>query len=152
MPDVPAWQTTHAGLRRAEDEKEGLGLVVAVLTGEQHLVCAQSFFEGVVAGIARGLFEAGARGYLDRDHVEFDTQGIADRLAMGGPGIGGGLQAVVDMNGAQRGRGVVAGVAGEQVQEDSGVQAAGEGDAPGRGVEPGVSREVRLIIRTSQGS
>lgn len=35
------------------------------------------------------------------DDLEFDAEIVADGLAVGGPGIGGGLQAVVDVDGAQ---------------------------------------------------
>ena len=54
--------------------------------------------EGSIAGVAGGLFEAGAGGDLDVDDLEFDAEIVADGLAVGGPGIGGGLQPVVDVD------------------------------------------------------
>ncbi len=69
--------------------------------------------------------------------LKFDAKVVADGLAVGRPGVGRSLQAVVDMDGAQRGGSVVAGVSGQQVQEDGGVEATGEGYAPGGGLQPG---------------
>ena len=108
-----------------------------MLAGEQDVAWAEGLPEGSIAGVAGGLFEAGAGGDLDVDDLEFDAEIVADGLAVGGPGIGGGLQAVVDVDGAQWRGCVIAGVVGQQVQEDGGIEAAGEGDVPGWGVEPG---------------
>src|SRR5690606_524298 len=60
-----------------------------------------------------------------------------DCLAMTRPIVGGGLQAMVDVHGTQRWRVMGTAVVGQQVQQDGGVETAGEGDAPGRGIEPG---------------
>ncbi|GHS83476.1 hypothetical protein PAGU2196_43100 [Pseudomonas sp. PAGU 2196] len=108
-----------------------------MLAGEQHLTGAEHVRECRITGITGRLFETGAGGDLDVDHTKFDAEVGADVLAMGWPRVSGGLQAVMDMDGAQRGRGVGAGVIGQQVQQDGGVQAAREGDVPGGGLEPG---------------
>ncbi|MNM67808.1 hypothetical protein D3C81_793510 [compost metagenome] len=107
-----------------------------MLAGEQDIARAEHLPEGGIARISGRLFQAGAWGDLDVDDLEFNVEIVADGLAVGGPGVGSGLQAVVDMDGAQRGGCVVAGVFGQQVQEDGGIEAAGEGDVPGGGVEP----------------
>ncbi len=72
-----------------------------MLAGEQDVTRAEGLPEGSIAGVAGGLFEAGAGGDLDVDDLEFDAEIVADGLAVGGPGIGGGLQAVMDVDGAQ---------------------------------------------------
>ena len=63
-----------------------------MLAGEQDVAWAEGLPEGSIAGVAGGLFEAGAGGDLDVDDLEFDAEIVADGLAVGGPGIGGGLQ------------------------------------------------------------
>jgi hypothetical protein len=83
------------------------------------------------------LLEAGAGRDRDVDDLQFDGELVAQGLAMGWPAVGGGLQAVVDVDGTQGGRVVVAGVVSEKVQEDAGVEAAGEGDIPRGSVLPG---------------
>lgn len=74
-----------------------------MLAGEQDVAGAQGLFERGIAGIARGLFEAGAGGDLDVDDLEFNAEIVADGLAVCGPGVGGGLQTVMDVDRTQRG-------------------------------------------------
>ncbi|MNE71210.1 hypothetical protein D3C80_1670660 [compost metagenome] len=116
-----------------------------MLAGEQDVAWAEGVFEGCIAGVAGGLFEAGAGGNLDADDLEFDAELVADGLAVSGPCVGGRLQAVVDVDGVQGGRGVLAGVDGQQVQEDGGIEAAGKGNVPGGGVEPGGEVDHRAL-------
>ncbi len=76
------------------------------------------------------------------DDLEFNVEIVADGLAVGGPGVGSGLQAVVDMDGAQRGGRVVAGVFGQQVQEDGGIEPPEKATCQ----VGALSQGVRLII------
>jgi hypothetical protein len=56
---------------------------------------------------------------------------------MTGPGIGRGLQAMVDMNSAKRRKFLSFGEICQKVQQDSGIKPARKSDMPGRGVAPG---------------
>ena len=74
-----------------------------MLAGEQDVAGAQGLLERGIAGVAGGLFEAGTGGDLDVDDPEFNAEIVADGLAVSRPGVGGGLQTVMDMNRPQRG-------------------------------------------------
>ncbi|MNP50303.1 hypothetical protein D3C76_1445600 [compost metagenome] len=108
-----------------------------MLAGQEDFAGTQGSAESGVARITGALFDAGAGGDLHTDDLQFDAQIVAQALAMIRPGISRSLQAVVDVNGAQWRQGLLAGQGCQQVQEDGGVEAAGEGDAPGGGGEPG---------------
>ncbi len=87
--------------------------------------------------MAGSLLQARARGDVDLDDLQLDAQVIADALAMGRPRLRDRLQAMLDVNRAQRRCTMAAGVGGEPVQQNGGVQAAREGDVPGAGAKPG---------------
>ena len=120
-----------------QPEQQGFRLVFAVLASQQDLTCLQGLREGRIAGITRALLEARPWGDLDIDDLQPDTQGVAQALAMRRPAVSAGLQAMMDVNRSNGREWLVMRGVDEHVQEDGGVQAAGEGDAPGRGSKPG---------------
>ncbi len=87
-----------------------------------------------VAGAARGSFQAfaGRHVHLHVHDPQRHLPLIADALAVGGPGVGGGLQPVVHVHGAQATRARRRGVR-QQVQQHARVQPAAETDQHGRG-------------------
>jgi hypothetical protein len=80
-------KATQAGTSQ-QAKKHGFGLVVAVLGSEQDVSGTEHADEGCIASVAGSLFEAGAGGDLDVDDLEFDTELVADGLAVSGPGVG----------------------------------------------------------------
>lgn len=74
-----------------------------MLASEQDVARAEDLPEGGIAGVASGLLKTGAGTDLDVDDLELDAKIVADGLAVGGPGVSSGLQAMMDMNGTQRG-------------------------------------------------
>lgn len=88
-------------------------------------------------GIPGRLFQAGTGRDLNMDDTELETQPITDRLAMLRPIISSGLQAMMDVHGAQWRGAMTTGVIGQQLQQDGGVEAAGESDVPGGALSQG---------------
>ncbi|CRR32394.1 hypothetical protein PAERUG_E15_London_28_01_14_09662 [Pseudomonas aeruginosa] len=118
-------------------EQQGLGLVVEVLRGEQHLSLAQARLECAIAGVARRLLDAAANGDLHPLDPQRDTQRPADRLAVRRPTVRRSLQAMVDMQRRQRRQGFAPGQLGEQMQQHRGIQPAGKRHAPAPRFAPG---------------
>ena len=87
-------------------EQHGLGLVVAVLGGQQAFVRLQRGGQGGVACVARGGFQAvtAAALNLHRQHVAGDAKFRAEPPAVRGPRRAVGMQAVVDVQCAQSAR------------------------------------------------
>ena len=81
---------------------------------------------------ARRAFDAEAGRAVDIDvrDLQRDSQRRAFAFAMRGPGIGIGMQAVVDVERAQAGA-THARVRREQLQQDGGIEAAAEADQQG---------------------
>ncbi|MNG17393.1 hypothetical protein D3C84_1013750 [compost metagenome] len=107
-----------------------------MLGTEQYLPGAQLIDESGISRISRGPFQAGPGIYRYPQHLQRNAQFIAKPLAMVRPGIGRDLKAVMDMDGRKRRQGFATGEAHQQMKEDSGVESAGEGDAPGRRMAP----------------
>ncbi|CAI8712845.1 hypothetical protein EMIT0P228_100286 [Pseudomonas brassicacearum] len=108
-----------------------------MLGGKQHFIAVDRRYKGRVTRFPRGALDTGARAHLHSYHVQRHAQGRADRTTMVRPRLSYSLEAVMHMNSAQRGQGLALRKGYEQVQQDGGVEAAGEGDAPGGGVAPG---------------
>ncbi|MNF71600.1 hypothetical protein D3C84_535530 [compost metagenome] len=107
-----------------------------MLSGQHHLIGLQKLFECLVTCFAGLLLEACAWLDLHLNNLQWHVQGGTEVTTMGGPGISDGLEAVMDVDGAQGRQGVLLGQVDQQVKQDGGVEAAGEGDVPGRGVAP----------------
>ncbi|CAI8857898.1 Peptidoglycan-binding protein [Pseudomonas sp. IT-93MI4] len=69
--------------------------------------------------------------------MQRNAQRIADRLTMFRPRIGRSLEAMVDMDGAERRQGMVFSEMRKQMQQDGGIETTGESHAPGPGIAPG---------------
>ncbi|MNN07301.1 hypothetical protein D3C81_1201250 [compost metagenome] len=128
-------QSAHA--RSAQQAKQqGFRLIVAVLGSQQHFVGLNGFSEGVIPRIPSCTFKAGTRLHLHANHLQRHAQRSAHGTTMFRPRIGYGLKAVMHMDGVERRQGFGLGECCQKVQQDSGVEAAGEGDAPGRSIAP----------------
>ena len=107
QPPLPQGACCRHGRQPAQSgtaqqtKEQGLGLVLAVLTCEQHLPSPEHLRECGIAGIPGRLFQAGTGRDLNMDDLELETQPITDRLAMLRPIISSGLQAMMDMDDAQ---------------------------------------------------
>ena len=91
------------GARAAQRaQQEGFGLVVAMVGEGERLSRHHRLRESRVAGLSRGGFGAVASvaTHLDAHDRQRQVPLCADVFAMRGPGIGLGLQAVVDVDGA----------------------------------------------------
>ncbi|MNT12694.1 hypothetical protein D3C72_1476330 [compost metagenome] len=69
-----------------------------MLPGQQHFAGTQSLSEGCITRVTGALLETGTRGDLDVNDLQIDAEIVTQALAMGRPGIGRSLQAVVDVN------------------------------------------------------
>ncbi|MCY1416982.1 hypothetical protein D9M71_324990 [compost metagenome] len=96
-----------------------------MLAGQHHVTGLQKLFECLVARVTGLLLETCARLDLHLDNLQWHVQGGTEVTTMVGPGISDGLETVVDVDGAQGRQGVLTGQVGQQVQQDSGVEAAG---------------------------
>ena len=127
--------TGRVGARSPQGaQQEGLGLVVAMVGEGEDFVIGERLRECPMARIARGAFqaEAGCAVDVDMGNRQRHAQRIANALAVRGPSVGVGMQAVVHVDGAQAGAARVV-VARKHVQQDSGIQAAAEADQAGAG-------------------
>ena len=132
-----AAQATHASATQ-QAKQQRLGLIVTMLGGEQHVAGPQRRGEGGIARLARRLFQAGGVAlHLDMGNLQWDAQPLTHRAAMRRPGFGSGLQTMGNMNGRKRRQRLALAQLGQQMQQHGGIQAAGEGHAPGRRVAPG---------------
>jgi hypothetical protein len=131
-----AGQPSHTGATQ-QAKQQGFRLIVAVLGGQQQFIGLNGFNESGIPRIPGRPLEAGARLDLNANDLQWHTQRITDRLAVFRPRICRSLKAVMDMESAQRRQGFGFGPLGEKVQQDGGVEAAGESNAPGFGVAPG---------------
>jgi hypothetical protein len=105
-----------------------------MLAREHDLPCPDHLGKRLVTRLTGGALKTGARLDLYVHDAQGHAQAVAHRLTMTWPRVGGSLQAMVDMNGAERRE--VFGV-GEEVEQDSGIKTAGESDMQGGGVAPG---------------
>ncbi|MNI58467.1 hypothetical protein D3C73_1135790 [compost metagenome] len=119
-----------------QPEQQGFGLIVTVLASQQQLMSPGDLDECGIPSVAGRLFKAGAGLDLNMDDSKRDTLGITHRLAVLGPGVGGGLQPVMDVNGRKGRQRMGLSQRGQQVQQNGGIEATGEGDAPGCGIAP----------------
>ena len=121
-----------------------VGLIVVVVGQCQPFAGAQQAGEGRMARVAGGGFgaEAGVIADLHVDDVQRHLPSIANTLAVRGPVVGSGLQAVVDVHGAQA-RMPVAGI-GKQMQQHGRIKTAGERYMPGPGIAPGLEGFEKL--------
>ena len=94
-------QPSHTGATQ-QAKQQGFGLIVAMLASEKHLPCPHDLHERLVARIARRTFKARAGPHLHTHDAQGYAQAVADRLAMSRPRLGSSLQAMVDMDGADR--------------------------------------------------
>ncbi|MNF98158.1 hypothetical protein D3C84_810110 [compost metagenome] len=108
-----------------------------MLGAEQHISGSHLADESGIARIPRGPFEAGPG--IDRHPQDPQrySQLAADLLAVSRPSIGRGLQAVVDVDGGEGRQGFAPSEASQQMEQDGGVEPAGESDMPGRRMAPG---------------
>ena len=137
-------QAIYAGASQGA-QQEGFGLIVVVVGQRQPFAGAQQAGEGRMARVAGGGFgaEAGVIADLHVDDVQRHLPSIANTLAVRGPVVGGGLQAVVDVHGAKA-RMPVAGI-GKQMQQHGRIQPAAEADQH-RGSGGGVRQQGRRRI------
>src|SRR5690606_4767743 len=86
-------------------QQEGFALVVQVVGHQQAMAGGQVALEGGVAELAGEILEAGAGGAVDGDALDDqpNAKGVAELLAEFFPGDGVGAEAVVDVDGGQRG-------------------------------------------------
>jgi len=108
-----------------------------VLADEQHFPCPDHLTECLIARITGRALQACASPHLHAHHLQGYAKGVTDRLTMSGPGIGCSLQAMVDMNSAERRKLLSFGEICQEVQQDGGIKPAGKSDMPGRSVAPG---------------
>ena len=108
-------------------QQEGFRLVIAVVGEGKQFAFAKGGFKGPVTGLAGGGFQAQPRVVRHRDpgDGEGNIQRGTDGLAVCGPVVGLGLQAVVHVDRAQA-AGADCGVVRKQVQQHAGVQTAAE--------------------------
>ncbi len=83
-------------------KQQGFGLIITVLPGQQHVIRFGQRHERRVTRLPRRPLQAGAGLHRHPHYVQRHTQRIADRLTMRRPRIGRSLEAVVDMDGAER--------------------------------------------------
>ncbi|CAI8861654.1 hypothetical protein EMIT0215P_20185 [Pseudomonas serboccidentalis] len=107
-----------------------------MLPGQQHVTRLGQRGERRITRFPRRPFKAGAGLHRHPNDLQRNAQRIADRLTMLRPRISRRLEAVMDMDGAQRRQGMVLGEIGKQMQQDGGVETAGESDTPMSGVAP----------------
>ncbi|MNB89153.1 hypothetical protein D3C76_937300 [compost metagenome] len=128
-------QPAHAGPTQ-HTEQQGFRLIVAVLGGQQDLIGQYHFGERVITRVPRRTLQTGTGLHLHLNDLQRDAQRSAHRTTMFRPRIGHSLKAVMNMDGAQRRQGFGFCEMCKEVQQDGGVQAAGEGDVPSRSVTP----------------
>ncbi|CAI8963749.1 hypothetical protein EMIT0P171_60083 [Pseudomonas sp. IT-P171] len=92
--------------------------------------------ERAISRITGCTLEAGAGPNLNVNDLQRYTQLITDRLAVFRPRISHSLEAVMNVYGVEIGEDFGFCEISEKVQQDGGIKAAAESDAPGRGVAP----------------
>ncbi len=82
-----------------QTEQQGLGLIVTVLAGEQHIPLSQPVSERGVTRLPGSLLDARTRIDVYPNQLKCHTQRLTNLPTMFRPRIGCGLQAVMNMNG-----------------------------------------------------
>ncbi|BBH31603.1 hypothetical protein PBDP_1140 [Pseudomonas sp. St290] len=108
-----------------------------MLGGKQHFIAAERRHEGTITSVPGSALDAGAGLDLHAHYLKRYSKRVADRTTMVRPCIGHSLEAMMDVDSTQGRQGLVFCQGRKQVQQDGGIEAAGEGDAPGSGVAPG---------------
>ncbi|CAI8969799.1 hypothetical protein EMIT0373P_50449 [Pseudomonas chlororaphis] len=120
-----------------QTKQQGFRLIVTVLGRQQQLIAAGYLFERGITRLPRRTLQAGPRLHLHRHYLQRHRQGLALGSTMLRPGVSHSLKAVMHMDGGQRGKCVSLPELGKQVQQDGGIEATGERDAPSRSIQPG---------------
>ncbi|GFM52263.1 hypothetical protein PSCICE_35300 [Pseudomonas cichorii] len=108
-----------------------------MLSRQQYISFAQLLNEGCITRLTGRLLDTGARLHPHSHALKGNTEFQANLSAMLRPGIGSGLQAVMNMDGIQRRQALACGELSQKVQQYGGVQTAGKTDMPDRRVTPG---------------
>ena len=116
--------------------EQGFGLVILMLGQQQHLTRHHQFAKRCVSGLASGALQAGTRRDLHVLHIQGNAQLVTQPLTVRRPAFGNGLQAMMDVNGADWRQLMALGRPGKQVQQHTGVEPAGIGYPPERCTTP----------------
>ena len=108
-------------------QQQGLGLVILVMCQQQRLVGRQGCRQRVITRPARSCLEAGLVGNSNAQHPAGHAGGGRLRHGLRGPGIGIGMQTMVNMQGTQAQARLGHG-GGRSQQKGQGIGAAAEGD------------------------
>lgn len=120
-----------------QTKQHGLGLIVLMLTGQQHLALLQRLLECGVTSLSSSLFKAGASCDVDVLNLQRNAKFFAHETTVFRPGVGNGLQTMVNVDGVERRYRVMPSQIGQQMKKNGRVEAAGESDMPARSIAPG---------------